>query len=123
MVASLESSKSVKLVNSLILFFRHEWNDKIWKNNIHTESYAKYLGYDKGLIEAPCFVDILLSNIEVGKLMKNKISFKWEYYAPLYHGISVNVFLEEDEKIHTLYVCHKSDNTILMTLNIHNNEK
>jgi hypothetical protein len=80
------------------------------------------LGYQKGLIEAPCFVDILLSNEKTGLLIKNGVKLSWNYHAPLYHGILTNIFLDNDLKKSNIYVCNANDNSILMTLNIQTNE-
>ncbi|MDZ4711117.1 MAG: hypothetical protein SGI89_02185 [bacterium] len=118
----LKITDSIKHINTIQLFFRHKWDDKIWLNNIHTDSYASYLGYEKGLIEAPCFVDILLSNSKTGMLLKNGVSLTWKYYAPLCHGILTNIFLERKNDINSIYVCNAKDNTILMTLKISTNE-
>lgn len=121
-IPTLKITSSIQKINTVQLFFRHKWDDKIWLNNIHTDSYAEYLGYQKGLIEAPCFVDLLLANQRTGMLLKNKVKLLWNYHAPLYHGILTNIFLETEATKNNIYVCNANDNSILMTLNIQTNE-
>jgi hypothetical protein len=122
LIPKLIINSTIQKINTVKLFFRHKWDDKIWLNNIHTDSYARSLGYQKGLIEAPCFVDILLSNEKTGLLIKNGVKLSWNYHAPLYHGILTNIFLDNDLKKSNIYVCNANDNSILMTLNIQTNE-
>jgi hypothetical protein len=114
-------NENVKLVNTTELFFRHTWDDSIWKNNIHTDSYARSLGFEKGLIEAPCFVDILLTNRHTAELLENKLSVKWNYTRPLYHGIKVKIYLSDLSDHKTIYLCNLQ-NHIMMTLKIYQNE-
>jgi len=121
-IPKLKITNSIQKINKVQLFFRHKWDDKIWLNNIHTDSYAKYLGYQKGLIEAPCFVDLLLANQKTGMLLKDGVKLSWNYFSPLYHGILANIFLENERSKNNIYVCNANDNSILMTLNIQTNE-
>jgi len=110
-------------IGSIMLSYRHSWDELFWKNNIHTDIYAQSLGYEKGLIEAPCLVDIILSNKSVSPLIKKPSKVSWNYFGPLYHGTLVKFLMNIKDEIITVLIINSEDDSQLMKLKIEKYEK
>jgi hypothetical protein len=95
-VAEISNSRSEALIESpasilgsWILRMRYKWPENLWVNNIHTNSYARSLGYEGGLIEGPAVADVVSSYDRAQR--RNPIAFQmsWKYAGPLYEGTPV----------------------------------
>jgi hypothetical protein len=103
-------------IGSFFLSYRYDWNEALWVNNIHNDRYARSLGYDRGLVEAPGVIDQILYNKVMSPFFKPGYSFSWKYNYPLYHGIEVTLYLSKDEK--SLKVVETKMNFIIMIVSI-----
>jgi len=119
----LKPSVDYVYIGSITLSFRHNWNELFWKNNIHTDTYAQSLGYEKGLIEAPCLVDIVLSNKYICPLINRPFKVSWTYFGPLYHGTLVKFLMNIQDEIITVLIINSEDDSQLMKFKIEKHEK
>lgn len=71
------------------LRMRHSWPEHLWWNNVHTDSYARSLGLNRGLVEGPVVADCLhaLAEIEQSRPTPNRC--RWKYFGPLYRDLEV----------------------------------
>ncbi|MGV8161812.1 MAG: hypothetical protein ACP5N2_00590 [Candidatus Nanoarchaeia archaeon] len=86
----IEKSTGEK-IGEVEIYFRYEWNEKKWKNNIHT-NYATTLGYKEEIPEFINYMDCIYaftgsSNIQIKKLL------------PLYQGDKIDLMRTENELI------------------------
>lgn len=85
--ALIESPAAI--LGSWVLKMRYRWPEDLWLNNIHTDVYAKSLGYEGGLIEGPAVADVVSSYDRAQR--RNPIAFQmsWKYAGPLYEDTPV----------------------------------
>jgi hypothetical protein len=115
---SINSFPNAEFIGEFILRFRHKWEEAIWINNIHTDRYANYVGFERGLIEAPAFVDVLLSNKKVGFLLREGINIKWQYYKPLYRDLKVSLALAKNESATKLLLYETDSSYIVLKVTV-----
>jgi hypothetical protein len=53
----VKDNEGVDLTIPRILYFRHNWDPALWKNNIHTNDYAREWGYERALPEFITYLD------------------------------------------------------------------
>jgi hypothetical protein len=94
---SVSALSDTEFVGSYTLRFRHHWDEGLWINNIHTDKYAQYVGFERGLIEATAFLDVFLSNPRSGFLLKDGVKISWRYQKPLYKGLKVSARIMKGE--------------------------
>ena len=73
---------------------RYPWPEEKWCNNIHTDSYARSLGYRAALVEGPGIVDTVFSYAEAQKGSRDHVQISWRYAGPLYQGAEVMLTVE-----------------------------
>lgn len=115
---TMNSISSTEFISSFVLRFRHTWDESLWINNIHTDKYAQYVGFERGLIEAPAFIDVLLSNIKTGFLLKEGIRVNWRYHKPLYRNLQVSLGLIEGKSGTQLLVYESENSQTVMTVKV-----
>jgi len=76
------------------LRMRFSWLEEKWRNNIHTNSYARSLGYTGPLVEGPAVVDRVLWIHEALNGPLRHFRVEWKYCGPLYDQLPVTVFPE-----------------------------
>lgn len=81
-LVSVDSSSSV--LGSWTLSMRYAWPDDKWRNNIHTDVYARVLGYEGGLVEGPGISDIVCAIDQTTGGASRMFRLSWKYLAPLY---------------------------------------
>lgn len=82
------------------VFFRHEWDPKVWLNNIHTDEYARRFGFEQGLPEFIMYCDWALFGA-VGRI-STPITVSLDRIRPLYLGEEVTVEIDSDDTIRFL---------------------
>lgn len=105
-------------VGEFTLGFRYTWDESVWVNNIHTDTFAKSLGFNRGLIEAPAFMDVLLSGKESGMLLRERTNIAWQYFAPLDYGVLCGLYMSNQEGIKTLWLVSTDSQNILMKIDV-----
>ncbi len=75
------------------VYFRHEWDNGKWINNIHTNKYAQKFGYEKGIPEFNMYMDwIFLSELErFGGFAYKNVSINIEKILPIYSGEEIRI--------------------------------
>jgi hypothetical protein len=79
---------NLDILHSWTLQPRWEWHTDEWKNNIHTETYARSLGFETSLVEGPGIVDILLSLLQERKSV-GKFALEWRHSGAAYESANV----------------------------------
>ncbi len=81
-----------------VLDMRFEWPEATWKNNIHTDAYARALGFRGALIEGPALIDLLLvvepPRNEWSAEVPCDLLLRWKHTAPVYRGLRFECFKE-----------------------------
>lgn len=77
------------ILTAWTLQMRFPWPTAKWHNNIHTEDYARSLGYERALVEGPGIVDVVCSFHESRRGPLNAFRVAWKYIGPLYEGLHV----------------------------------
>jgi hypothetical protein len=109
--------EGAEFVGDFTFQFRHSWDESLWLNNIHTDIYAQHVGFDRGLIEAPAYVDVFLSNASTGSLLKEGIKISWRYQKPLYRDTQVSAYLGRNGSDAQLLIYEKSSfNSVMKVL-------
>lgn len=75
-----------------IVDFRYDWDPEKWKNNIHTDEYARKFGYEKGLPEFITYNNMMFAAFL--DLYGNEVyhmSMRSKKYLPLYKGDKVDI--------------------------------
>lgn len=85
----------------VIVYFRWKWDPKVWKNNIHTDDYARKFGFEKGLPEFAVYMDWLyLSQYLQKQKNPNKISIEVSKIKPFYEGDNLEIISLKTEDPH-----------------------
>jgi len=80
------------------VYFRHNWDPSLWKNNIHTNNYARKFGYELGLPEFIMYMDWVwdaLFRIE-GERAYN-YSLDIPIILPIYEGDKIDVRMRKQD--------------------------
>lgn len=83
----VDSASSI--LGSWTLPMRYVWPEHKWHNNIHTDIYARQLGYERGLVEGPGVADVVYALCLGTSRTLPKFRVSWEYLAPLYERTMV----------------------------------
>ncbi len=81
------------------VYFRHSWNPEIWKNNIHTDEYARKWGYHQALPEFIMYLDWIFDAVyrqEQEKAFASQLDLP--LILPVYEGDSITVRLQRLEQ-------------------------
>lgn len=91
--ARLARCSWVTLAGPWPLGFRFPWRDEDWKNNIHTESFARSLGLEGPLVEAQVLLDLLyfLGREYLAEGSWEATLLTYRCHAPLLAGREVEV--------------------------------
>lgn len=84
------------------VYFRYEWDDGKWINNIHTDKYAQKFGYERGLPEFIMYMDwIFLSQLErFGGFAYKNVSIDIKKILPIYLGEEIRILGRKVENDH-----------------------
>lgn len=75
------------------VYFRYDWNNGKWLNNIHTDEYAQKFGYERGLPEFIMYMDwIFLSQLEqFGKEAYSGRTINLQKILPIYKNEIIRI--------------------------------
>lgn len=94
--------------NEHTVYFRWSWDESDWKNNIHTDSYARECGFESGLPEFVTYMDWAYHAVEgSGWFVDNEpITIQLTKVLPLYRGETVRVITnrEGEEQLHIRFL-------------------
>lgn len=82
-----------EMLDTWTLQMRFSWPEDLWRNNVHTSSYANELGFSRPLVEGPAVADRiwhLCGRADAGASSPKLI--EWRYHGPLYEGVRANLF-------------------------------
>lgn len=80
------------------VYFRHNWDPQIWRNNVHSDEYARRFGYQKGLPEFIMYMDWIfdaLFRLEKESVYKCEIDVP--LILPVYEGDRIKVMLKRNQ--------------------------
>ena len=75
-------------VASWTLGMRFNWDPLVWKNNIHTDGYARSLGFRRALVEGHCVADLVFLSVLDHEQIRYPVEFRWAYHGALETGLS-----------------------------------
>jgi hypothetical protein len=77
-------------------YFRHQWDEEIWRNNIHTDSYARRFGYERGLPEFFIYMDWVFAELlkKEGQKAYEGTTIQLRRVLPLYENDVVDIVLD-----------------------------
>ncbi len=79
------------------VYFRHKWDPTIWKNNVHTDDYAKRFGYEKGLPEFIMYMDCIFDAVYRREQERvNRSVIEVPLILPIYEHDKIEVKLREN---------------------------
>ncbi len=95
----VQDSAEHDLVIPRTVYFRHNWDPTNWKNNIHTDEYARKLGYERALPEFIMYLDWIFDAVyrQEGDRAYNSI-INVPLILPLYQGDRFEVRLKREIK-------------------------
>ncbi|MCI0619729.1 hypothetical protein L0Y40_01695 [Candidatus Wolfebacteria bacterium] len=87
------------------VYFRHEWDPSVWKNNIHTDKYAQTLGYKRGLPEFTVFFDWIYVALKplVPDLNKNSLRITLQKILPVYEDDRINMQIYRNNNEYSIH--------------------
>lgn len=88
-VTDQELTDQKSFLKSWSLRMRYTWPQTKWKNNIHTDVYARALGYERALVEGPGVADVVYAYDAARFGLPQKFRLSWKYLAPLYETTKV----------------------------------
>jgi hypothetical protein len=105
--------RATKPLDSWTLQMRFAWPEEVWRNNVHTRSYATALGFEHPLVEGPAVADRVWRHIR-NRFCPHSTTptlIHWRYRGPLYEGAQV-VLVETVATADRLefVVCERSTN-------------
>jgi hypothetical protein len=115
---SIDVFSDIEFIDNFTLRFRHPWDESLWINNIHTDKYAQYVGFERGLIEAPAFLDVFLTHVKSGFLLKDGIKISWRYQKPLYRDLKVSLGIQKGVTTTNLLVYEKDSLHSVMKIKV-----
>ena len=82
------------------VYFRYNWNPELWKNNIHTDDYARRFGYESGLPEFIMYMDWLsLIKLKLqGEKLYEGTRIKTKKILPIYEKEFIRILTEENDQ-------------------------
>lgn len=88
------------------VYFRWPWDESVWKNNIHTDSYARECGFERGLPEFVTYMDWIEYAVDESNWFSPaSITVQLVKVLPLYHGEKVRVVTCRDGRnLHVLFL-------------------
>ena len=86
------------------VYFRFDWNNGHWLNNIHVDGYARTLGYERGLPEFIMYMDwMFLSALTVyGDAFWQSGMITIKKILPVYAGDVVRILVNRDHDKHVV---------------------
>jgi len=85
------------------VYFRYNWNKEIWKNNVHTDDYARRFGYKRGLPEFIMYIDwVFDAFIRKTSMYAGGFTIDVPLILPIYTEDKVTVKVKEDSKSHEI---------------------
>lgn len=94
--------------NEHTVYFRWSWNESEWKNNIHTDSYARECGFKNALPEFVVYMDWIYHAVEESRWFLNKepITIQLTKVLPLYRDETVRVITNRggEEYLHIRFL-------------------
>lgn len=83
------------------VYFRYNWNNGLWLNNIHTDDYARRFGYERGLPEFIMYMDWMFDAVVRKKGMYVVgVTIDVPLILPVYEGDKVTVKIRDEGKNH-----------------------
>jgi len=88
------------------VYFRWDWKLEIWKNNIHTDEYARKFGFERGLPEFAVYMDwLFLSQFLQTQKSLGRMNIEVEKIKPFYEKDKLEIISLETEKSNEQEVC------------------
>jgi len=84
------------------VYFRHNWNNGIWKNNVHTDEYARRFGYERALPEFIMYMDwVFDAFIRKAGMYTAGLKIDIPLILPIYEKDEIKVKVtEKEDKTH-----------------------
>lgn len=99
------SADAVSVLAEWTLTMRFTWDNAQWLHNIHTDEYARRLGYERALVEGPSIADIVfawhLMQLPVTQ-HPSRYFLRWKYTGPLYVNTRVALAMRADAGIESM---------------------
>jgi hypothetical protein len=97
------------------VYFRHKWDPKIWKNNLHTDKYARKFGYERGLPEFITYMDwiFLIPLSCFGDKAYDETSMQTKIILPMYEGENIDVSAQRQDNKYKVQFIRKGSLRVL----------